>query len=100
MEREPNNHHVMRICAESAHANLHEIMGDRSNQNFSIMPFRTVHMRARLPKMYMGMVVKRQANWIPPMAMKTVRAPSESSQLTKKREKTRPWKISARKAPW
>ena len=35
-------------------------------QNFSIKFFLTVHMRALLPKIYMGMVVTRQISWITP----------------------------------
>lgn len=66
-----------------------------ANQNFSIMFFLKVHILARLPYTYMGMVVSRQAIWMPPMARKTFLAPEASSQWGKKREKTRPWKMSA-----
>ena len=66
----------------------------RYDQNFSIRFFRTVHMRARLPNMYIGIADSRHTSWMPPNARNTVRAPSDSSQSTIKREKIRPWKIS------
>lgn len=60
------------------------------HQNFSIKFFRTVHILARLPKMYIGMVKRRQPIWMPPILKKTFFEPSDSSQPVKKREKTRP----------
>jgi hypothetical protein len=44
--------------------------------------------------MYIGIVINRQNSWMPPMARKTVREPSDWSQLTMKREKIRPWRTS------
>ncbi len=52
-------------------------------------------MRMRLPKIYIGGVANnKQASWMPPMAKKTFFEPSDSSQFVKKRENTRPWKMS------
>lgn len=63
-------------------------------QNFSIRFLRAVHMRARLPKMYIGMVKSKHASCMPPMMRKTSFEPSDSSHCVKKSEKTRPWKMS------
>jgi hypothetical protein len=41
--------------------------------------------------MYIGIVINKQKSWMPPMARYTVREPSDWSQLTMKRENTRPW---------
>lgn len=58
---------------------------------------RTVHIRARLPYMYIGIDMSMKKSWIPPIDRNTVREPSASSQSTMKREKTNPWRISGRK---
>lgn len=68
---------------------------DVALQNRSIRRLRTVHMRARLPKIYIGIDISRKKSWIPPMARYTVREPLDSSQLSIKREKTRPCSMSS-----
>jgi hypothetical protein len=59
-------------------------------QNLSINFFLTVHILARLPKMYIGIVVNKHAICMPPIARKTSLGPSDSNQFGKNRLNTKP----------